>query len=279
MGFMSKKKAYEVGGAVASEAAMIGMSKAGEALEAATGFPVTVLLEAGLSVYELREAAKNHKLIPNPRLLMNGHTSGDSEHTRYYLKMRRMKKFRNSFGDALGIGLQVAQDAATFGVGGVNVVGLVKHSMCHASALAHLARLELLARKVDQSEYLTALIRDMMKVIAAKASLHAGKQAAALIPNSLASNLVSAAVSLGAAGTAALMRELINRIAVEVHFRAYVELTIGKIYGNAYGPAARMAQELMNPTWAIDLTPKQKVRGYMLERAGYLVLKDKMAIG
>ena len=279
MRVFTKKNAKEAGKAVASEAAMMGLSKAGQAIEDATGFPVTVLLEAGVSLHEIYDAAKKHKPIPNPELLLRGHDDIPSPAIQHYLKMRRLKKLRSSFGDAVGLGLQVTQDVATFGVGGVNVIGAIKHGSSHASALAHLARLGQLASKVRQSRYLHGLIMDMMKVKSANASVHAGKLAAALIPNSIASNVVSIAVSLGATGTEALMRELVNRVATEVHWRAFQELTIGKIGGrNGFGPATRMAQELMNPTWATDLTPKDKVRTYMLEPAGYLVIKDKLAV-
>ncbi|MEZ5667319.1 MAG: hypothetical protein R3F55_07785 [Alphaproteobacteria bacterium] len=272
------KKTKELGQEVGTEAVMIGVSQAGAALEEATGFPITLLLEAGFTLKEIYDAAEKTTPIPNPLLLLHGHGDGASPETRKYLQHRKYKKMGSAAFSFVGTGFQVAQDIAGFGVGGVDTFGLAKHGLSEASTLAHLARFAALANQVKQSTYLRGLVMDMIKVKAAKAGIRGGKIAAAAIPNSIASNVVSAAVGLGAAATSVLIKELVNRVSVEVHWRAFQELKVGSAFGGGYGPACKMAQELMNHIVSTDFVPTGKVRTFLLEPAGYLVIKDKLGM-
>jgi len=274
----SKQMAKDLAKETGTEAAMIGLSQAGAALEEATGYPITLLLEAGFTLKEIYDAAEKTTPIPNPQLLLHGHGDGPSPETKSYLKVRRIKKIGSAAFSFVGTGFQFAQDVAGFGVGGVDTFGLAKHGLSETSTLAHLARLGALAHQVRQSRYLEGLVMDMIKVKAAKAGIRGGKIAAAAIPSSIASNVVSIAVGLGASATSVLIRELVNRVSVEVHWRAFQELKVGRAFGGGYGPACKMAQELMNHIVSIDQVPTSKARAFLQEPAGYLVIKDKLAM-
>lgn len=280
MGFSlrSKNKAKELGEEMAPEVIAIGLGEGASAIEEATGFPVTLLLEAGLTIKDIRDASEKGSQIPNPHLLLHGLGDGPSPATAHYQKIRRIKKIGGALYSFTGTGLQAGLDVAGFGMGGVDAFGLAKHGASEASTLGHLTRLGLLAKTVRQSQYLESLVLDMIKVKAAKAGVRGGRIAAAAIPNSIASNVVSITISLGAAGLQTLLKELVNRVACEVHWRAYQELVIGRIAGGGYGPACRMAQELMNHTFSSSFVPTENARAFLREPAGYLVIKDKLAM-
>lgn len=276
--FLGKQKSKELGKEVGTEVAMIAMSQAGQALEEATGYPISLLLEAGFTLKEIYDAAEKTTPIPNPQLLLHGHGDGPSPETKKYLQHRKIKKMGSAAFSFVGTGFQVAQDVAGFGAAGIDTFGLAKHGLSETSTLAHLARLGLLAHQVKQSKYLEGLVMDMIKVKAAKAGIRGGKIAAAAIPNSIASNVVAAAVGVGASITSVLIKELVNRVSVEVHWRAFQELKVGAAFGGGYGPASKMAQELMNHIYSTEQVPTEKVRKFLLEPAGYLVIKDKLSM-
>ena len=280
MSFISKHKtkSAELGQELAPEIAAIGLSEGAAALEEATGFPVTLLLEAGMTMKEIMDAAKRDALIPNPHLLLHGLGDGPSPTVEHYQRVRRAKKIGGALYSFAGTGIQAGLDVVGFGMGGIDAFGLAKHGASEASTLAHLTRLGVLAKTVKQSRYLQGLVVDMIKVKTAKATVRGGKIAAAAIPNTIASNAVSIAVSLGAAGASVLLKELVNRVACEVHWRAYQELAIGRVHGGGYGPACRMAQELMNHTVSTGFVPTEKVKAFLREPAGYMVIKDKLAM-
>lgn len=277
MGFLSSKS-KEVGSAVSTEAALQGISIGAQALEAVIGFPVSLLVEGGMTLKDIYDASQKKDLIANPKLEPYGFHEGPSPTTKKYLFERKMKKIGGAAFSLVGTGFQVAQDVAGFGFGGIDSFGLAKHGVAEASTIGHLTRLGFLASKVKQSQYLTGLVNDMIKVKAAKAGFRGGKMAAAAIPNSIASNAVALAVGLGQAATEVMMKELCGRVALEVHFRASLELRVGASFGGGYGPAAMMAQELLNHTLSTGYAPTTKVRSFLEEPAGHLVIFDKLSM-
>ncbi len=274
----TKAKIKELGEDVAPEVLAIGLGQTAGVIEEFSGFPVTLLLEAGMTIYEIIEAVEKNEMIANPKLMLHGLGEGNSPQVKHYMRVRKAKKIGGAIYSFTGTGLQVGLDVAGFGMGGVDAFGLAKHGAAEASTVAHLTRLAILSRKVKGSRYLTDLLEDIVKVKLAKATVRGGKLAAAAIPNSIASNVVSIAVSLGAATASSLLKELVNRVACELHWRAYQELTIGRVHGGGFGPACKMVQEIMNHTLSTDFVPTPDTKKFLLEPGGYLVIKDKLSM-
>ena len=264
----------------AVQGAIEGTSIGAQLVEDATGVPVATLLEAGMTMKDLMDAANDKKTVTNPYLLARrlGENGESSKATAHYLRKRSVKKIGSIAYDVAGKGVQMGLDAAGFGMGGVDAMGLAKHGTAEVSTIAHLTRLTALSRKVKQSKYLQGLIFDLMKVKGAKAGYRGGKIAAAVIPNTIASTAVSVTVSIAGAGAQAMLKDLICKAACEIHWRAYQELTIGRIAGGGYGPACRMVQELFNHTYSTGWVPTDTVRNYMREPAGWMVIHDKLSL-
>ena len=220
------------GKAAAKDAATQATGVGAQLVEDTTGFPVATLLSTGMTVKDLMDAASEKSPITNP--LMCAHY-GFAKHgeassaTRSYMTKRSIKKMAGIGYDVVGKGMQMGLDAAGFGMAGIDAFGLGKHGAAEASTIAHLTRLGILSRKVKQSTYLTGLVTDLCKVKATKAAYRGGKMAAAAIPNTIASTAVSITVSIGGAAAKAMMEDLICRLSCEIHWRAYQELTIGRV--------------------------------------------------
>lgn len=275
----TRSEAKVIGSGLAPEIVRVATSAAATAVEEETGFPVSVLLEAGFSLEEIIKAKKKNKVIPNPYFISHGFADAPSPNTVHYLNVRKAKRIGSAIYSVAGKGVQIALEGTT--AAGFDTLGMAKHGLAGASTGAHLIRLGLLARRVRQSAYLVGLIEDMIKIKTGKAGVRGAHLAAACIPEAIASTVVDGVTSLAAAGLQIAFKDIINRVSCEVHWRAYQELAIGRIAGGGFGPACMMMQELMNHIHSVGngvFTPTGTVKKLIHEPAGFLVIKDKLSM-
>lgn len=269
----------------AVDLAKTGVGLAAKIAEEQTGIPVGSLIDAGYDLQDILSNLNNAKdgILPNPVMLQNG--LGDdgvpSPYTLKYLHKRKLKKYGSIAVTLAGKGFSIAQDAAGFGVGGIDIMGLVKHGTAEASTLAHLYRLRELGKRHRSSITISAYIDAVIKVKSAKAGVRGGHIAAAAIPNTIASSVVGAAASAAGAIAASSLDGLITKTACEIHWRAYRELKVGAIGGAGFGPASKIVQEIFNHIrnhGDSAYIPREKVRGLISEPGGWVAVKDKLSM-
>jgi hypothetical protein len=253
-------------------------------VDAATGFDVGVMghvantLQTGLGV---KDGLGKNQMGTNPYFITHKVDELDvadhSPKTAKYFKMRRIKKIGGSVFSGVGAALGIVTQ--------VNALGIARHGRAEASTLTHLYRFHAMSKQVKQSQYLSQLISVMIKAKGVKAGARGAQLAADCIPEVLAGGAIIAGVVGGVSSVAAstAMKKMSGMIAltsIELQWRAYQELKVGRAFGGGTGPAYRMVAELLNSPVLDKVKPLAGVHPsvYIVEPFGHLVIRDKLML-
>lgn len=242
------------------------------------------ILAAVVGARALRKEQKEYysslQLPPNPRFVANGH-DGTSRYTRDYLTTR---KITNITAAGLEFGSAVAS-----GVTQVDIVGTGKAGNALGSTIVHMLQLRAIGAHYRQSETITAWIDVVLRAKAMKSGIRAADLAGAAIPIGAVGIGTAVATAITKAGVQLTMGTLIGRVAMELHWRAYVEMMIGdtkksqvnrrdKPLGKPTGPASAVLFELFRRRGITRFMGQYDVAKLIHEPAGYLAVRDKLLL-
>lgn len=209
-------------------------------------------------------------LAPNPHFIDNGHAGPSMAFTGSYLRQRVGKKIGGEMFEIAG-----AITSATTVVP-VNLAGLAKHGSASVSTLIHLVNLMDMAKGVKGSVYLTSLLDVLVQMKMAKAVIRTG-DLAATAAGGVFGKVLSMTMRVCKMAGKEEMGQVICYTAHELHWRAYQEQQLAKVFGGT-GPASRMVEELLTRRIHRFLGGQYNWRGIVNEPAGWLVIKDKIAM-
>ncbi|WP_020407548.1 hypothetical protein [Hahella ganghwensis] len=211
-------------------------------------------------------------LAPNPHFLENGYSGQSFKFTAPYLRQRCAKKIG---GEAFEIAGGVA--SACSGALSVNVASAIKHGTADASSLIHLYRFANMSVRVQGSEYLSFLLDILIRMKMTKVVVRSGDFA-----GSLAGGIFGKVISMTMRGCKIGIKEQAGAVvaftAQELHWRAYVEQRLLGHFGGGTGPASLMVKELLTRRTHRLLGGQYDWKGIVNEPAGWIVLKDKIAM-
>jgi hypothetical protein len=227
-----------------------------------------------------KEASSSSELPPNPRFVANGH-DGFSPRTLSYLLSR-------SCINAASAGLE-GTSALASGVTQVDIVGTGKAGNALASTVVHMVQLRAIGAHYRQSDTITAWIDAVLRAKAMKSGIRAADLAGAAIPIGAVGIGTAVATAMAKAGVQLTMGTLIGRVAMELHWRAYVEMMIGdtnksqvnrrdKPLGKPTGPASAVLFELFRRRGLTRFQGQYDVAALIHEPAGFLAVRDKLLL-
>lgn len=188
-------------------------------------FPILVVANGARSLRKIRKESMSISRInsssglpPNPRFVANGH-DGTSRHTWNYLSARALTNVNSA-------GLE-AVSAVASGVTQVDIAGAGKAGNALSSTVVHMVQLRAIGAHYRQSDTITAWIDAVLRAKAMKSGIRAADLAGAAIPIGAAGIGTAVATAMAKAGVQLTMGTLIGRVAMELHWRAYVEMMIG----------------------------------------------------
>jgi len=212
-------------------------------------------------------------LIPNPYFVVNGH-GGRSPITAKYLRNRRYKSIG---GTAVGAG-----GAAVSIVSQVDIGGGIQHGSALATTGLHWAKLDAAGRKYRSSQTISGWVDACIRAKQLKAMVRTTNLASAVIPvpaSQIATGAISAIAKMGIKLT---IGKLIARTAMEIHWRARVEGTLGGLFGGGskgpQGPAGAIMHEIFTRRGATRIFGKYDTDGIIREPGGWLALNDKLML-
>ncbi len=242
--------------------------------------PVSHLVVGARHIRKQNKAMNaSFQLPPNPRFVANGH-DGASRTTWSYLRARATTNVTSA-------ALEGASTLAS-GVTQVDIVGAGKAGNALASTIVHMLQLKAIGAHYRQSETITAWIDVVIRAKAIKSGIRAADLAGAAIPIGAVGIGTAVATAIAKAGVQLTMGTLINRVAMELHWRAYVEMTIGNqkslanpgggSSGKPTGPASAVLFELFRRRGLTRFMGQYDVANLIREPAGYLAVRDKLLL-
>jgi hypothetical protein len=208
------------------------------------------------------------KTIPNPSFLANGH-EGLSPKTRKYFSGRSWK--------GLGGGAVSLAGGLGSGVTMVDVGGILKEGNAVVTTTGHLIGVKAAGASFKKSETITRWIDAMIKAKAAKLGVRGAGLAGAAIPVPAVGLTVNIASTVAKLGIKLTLGKLLTRTAMEVHWRAYQELVIGRSHGPC-GPASAMFFEIFTKRGATRIFGKYDTETLIREPGGWMALEDKLKL-
>ena len=268
---LSKEEKYDVGETFTWAVA----ESIGEALDI-TALSVSMAIarliyDSGKEVHDYDPSAP-----PNPLFLGNGFDDAASPRSAKYMKHRTYKKIGSA---GVGTAGKLASTATAVDVG-----GLVQHSNATGSTLMHLKMLREIAGRYPKSRTIQYWLEVCMKCKIMKASVRGGQFVTAAIPVGpvgIASDVVA---GLAKVGITATMSGAVNRVAMELHWRANVEMRIGssgRFGGSAKkpnGPASAVYFEIFRRRGATRFFGQYDVPALISEAGGWIPLRDKLLL-
>lgn len=245
----------------------------GEAADNAGLKAATAILKL---LYDTRKEIKGYdpSAPPNPLFLDNGFDDAASPRSSNYMSNTTYKKIGSA---AIGTAGTLASTATVVDVG-----GLLQHSNATGSTLMHLKMLHEIAKRHRKSQTIQYWLEVCMKCKIMKASVRGGQLVTAAIPVGpvgIASNVVA---GLAKVGIAATMTGAVNRVAMELHWRANVEMRVGSgIGGSAQkpnGPASAVYFEIFRRRGATRIFGQYDVPALISEAGGWIPLRDKLLL-
>lgn len=241
-------------------------------------FPILVVANGARSLRKIRKESMSISRInsssglpPNPRFVANGH-DGTSRHTWNYLSARALTNVNSA-------GLE-AVSAVASGVTQVDIAGAGKAGNALSSTVVHMVQLRAIGAHYRQSDTITAWIDAVLRAKAMKSGIRAADLAGAAIPIGAAGIGTAVATAMAKAGVQLTMGTLIGRVAMELHWRAYVEMMIGdtKKSGKPTGPASAVLFELFRRRGLTRFRGQYDVAALIHEPAGFLAVRDKLLL-
>ncbi len=244
-------------------------------------FPILTAVVGARALRKIqKESNSRSQLPPNPRFVANGH-DGFSPRTLSYLLSRSNT---NATSAALEAGSALAS-----GVTQVDIAGAGKAGNALSSTVVHMVKLRAIGAHYRQSDTITAWIDAVLRAKAMKSGIRAADLAGAAIPIGAVGIGTAVATAMAKAGVQLTMGTLISRVAMELHWRAYVEMMIGdtkkslvnrrdKPLGKPTGPASAVLFELFRRRGLTRIRGQYDVAALIHEPAGFLAVRDKLLL-
>lgn len=230
---------------------------------------LATIISLGKLVRELYGVKGEDELIGNPSFSANGH-EGMSPKTKDYLRSRKVKGF-------LGSAFSFAGDAASAATA-VNVASIARDGSAALTSAGHLLAVRSVATGFKKSETVTGWVDACVKAKAAKVGIRGASVAGAAVPIPGFSLGVSAATTIAKLGIKLKLGNLLARTALEVHWRAYQEVVIGRSTNKPVGPASAIFYEIFTKRSATKLFGNYDVNKLIREPAGWYALRDKLTL-
>lgn len=215
------------------------------------------------------------KSPPNPLFLSHGFDNTDSPRTTRYMTTRT---YKNIGGTSLAAAGTLASQATQ-----VDVSGILMHTNATGSTLAHMKMLHGIAKKYPRSTTVQNWVKTCMTAKAFKAGIRGTQLAGAAIPIGAVGITTSVAATLGKLGVKLTYGTVINRVAMELHWRANVEMKLSTIGGgratkNANGPASAVMFEIFRKRGFTRVFGQYDVPALISESGGWWALRDKLLL-
>lgn len=208
------------------------------------------------------------KTIPNPCFLANGH-EGASPKTRKYFSGRAWKTLGGgAVSLAGGLGSSVTM---------VDTGGILKEGNAVITTTGHLLGIKAAGSRFKKSETVTRWVDAMIKAKAAKMGVRGAGLAGASIPIPAVGLTVNIATTVAKLGIKVTLGKLLTRTAMEVHWRAYQELVIGRSQ-KPCGPASAMFFEIFTKRGFTRIFGKYDTVALIREPGGWMALEDKLKL-
>lgn len=208
-------------------------------------------------------------IIANPFFLDNGH-SGLSPKTVSYLTSRKFKSLGSG-------GLSLASSLAT-GVTMVDVAGIAREGSAVGTTAGHMIGIKAAGSRFKNSVTINGWIDAMMKAKAAKLGMRSVGLVGAAVPIPAVGLTVNVVKTLAGLGIKLTLGKLILRVAMEVHWRAYQEVIIGRSTDRAIGPASAMVYELFTKRSFTRILGKYDTNKIIREPGGWMAINDKLML-
>lgn len=219
------------------------------------------------------EEEDGSKVVPNPLFLANGH-EGTSPKTKRYLTGRSLKTLG---GSALGVGSGLAT-----GITLVDTVGVLQHGSAIGTTVGHMVGIRAAGARFKKSETITRWVDAMIAAKSAKTGVRAAGLVGASIPLPAASLATGIATTIAKLGIKLTVGKLIARTSMEVHWRSYQELILGRgIGGQAAGPcgpASAMFYEVFTKRSFTRIFGMHETEKLIREPGGWIALNDKLML-
>ncbi len=212
---------------------------------------------------------------PNPFFMTHGFTQTASPRTSKYMLNRSYKKMGAA---TLATAGTLASQATQ-----VDVSGIMMHTNATGSTLAHLKMLDGIAKKYPRSMTVQQWVKACMTAKVFKAGIRSTELAGAAIPIGAVGFATGVAVALARAGVKLKYETLINRTAMELHWRANVEMRLSTIGGGsatkkANGPASAVMFDIFRRRGATRVFGQYNVPAIISETGGWYALRDKLLL-
>ena len=215
------------------------------------------------------------KSPPNPLFLSHGFDDTNSPRTTRYMTTRTYKSIGGTtLGTAGVLASQVSQ---------VDVSGILMHANASGSTLAHLKMLRDIAKKYPRSTTVQDWVKTCMTVKTLKCGIRGTQFAGAAIPIGAVGIATGVAAALGKLGVTLTYGTVINRVAMELHWRANVEMrlsTIGRSSATTRpnGPASAVKFEIFRRRGFTRVFGQYNVPSFVSESGGWWALRDKLLL-
>jgi len=209
---------------------------------------------------------------PNPLFLSHGFDDTNSPRTARYMMTRTYKNIGGkTFGAAGTLASQFTQ---------VDASGILMHSNATGSTLAHMKMLHGIARKYPRSTTVQNWVKACMTAKGSKVGIRGTQLAGAAIPIGAVGISTSVAAALGKLGVKLTYGTVINRVAMELHWRANVEMRIGGGSATAKptGPASAVVFEILRKRGFTRSFGQYNVPALISESGGWWALRDKLLL-
>ena len=250
---------WQVAGALAGDAAM----------------PLMAYLQM---VYEMAKEEKSpeEELASNPQFIFNGHSGRGSPKTKSYFGYRKRLSL---FSSAAGFTSTIASTATQVDVGGV-----LKESNAIGSSIGHLCIVRATGARYRRSQTITRWVDAIQTAKGLKIAVRSVDLAGAAIPIGAVGLGTGIASAVAKAGIKVTIGGLMGRVAMELHWRAFQEVTISRSRvlvapnGKAVGPASAILYELFTKRGMTRIFGQHDTANIIKEPAGWLAVRDKLML-
>ena len=241
-----------------------------EAIGEGTGFSLPLIL-----AHYVRDMAGEIKdydpsAPPNPLFLSNGFDQTASPYTSKYMSNRTKKNMG-------GTSLAVAGTLAS-GVTQVDAAGVIMHSNSTGSTLAHIKMLRTIAQKYKRSTTIQEWVKAVERAKLCKAGIRGTELAGAAIPIGAVGIATGVGASFAKLGVQLTYGALLNKVAMEVHWRANVEMRLVGAAQTASGPASAIMFEIFRRRGATRVFGQYNIPKIISESGGWWALRDKLLL-
>lgn len=212
-------------------------------------------------------------ILPNPFMVANGH-GGPSPLTRRYLLNRAAKSFG---GSALTFGSGLAT-----GVTQVDVGGIAQHANALGTTSVHLYGIRAAGSNFRKSQTVTRWVDAISLAKASKMGIRGLGMVGAATPVAGVSLGTGIASTIAKLGVKLTLGKLITRTAMELHWRSYQEIVIGRSLSGGgsgpCGPASAMFYEIFTKRGFTRIFGRYETEGIIREPGGWIALNDKLML-